>query len=163
MPATRYPSTEPRPRRLTIDSGPSGPTSASPSFGFSSSEGGSSFECRLDAAGFQPCTSPKSYSGLTLGPHSFDVRAIDPVGNTDASPASRAFSVDPAVVEPDCSEAEQKVKKAKKKVKKAKKKVKRAKGKRAKKKAKKQLKKAKKQLRKAKKQLQTCLAAGTAS
>ena len=161
----------------TIVSGPTGPTGPSPSFGFSSTESGSTFECKLDLESFQPCTSPKAYSGLTDGAHSFEVRATDPVGNTDASPASRAFSVDPAIVEPDCAAAEekvkqakQKVKKAKKKVKKAKKKVKKAKSKTAKKKAKKQLKKAKKQLKKAKKQLkkannqlQTCLEAGTAS
>ena len=161
----------------TIVSGPTGPTGPSPSFGFSSTEGGSTFECRLDLGSFEPCTSPKAYSGLTDGPHSFEARATDPVGNTDASPASRAFSVDPAIVEPDCAaaeqkvkEAKQKVKKAKKKVKKANKKVKKAKSRTAKKKAKKKvksakkkLKKAKKQLKKAKNQLQTCLEAGTAS
>ncbi len=79
----------------TIDSGPSGPTNnASPSFGFSSNEGGSTFECRLDTGSFAPCTSPKSYSGLADGAHSVEVRATDAAGNTDASPASRAFTVD---------------------------------------------------------------------
>ncbi len=79
----------------TIDSGPSGTTSdASPSFTFSSSEAGSSFECRLDAGAWQGCSSPKSYSGLADGSHTFEVRATDAVGNTDPSPASRSFDLD---------------------------------------------------------------------
>ena len=85
----------------TIDSGPSGPTNdASPSFSFSSSESGSSFECRLDStqeADFRPCDSPTSYSSLADGPHSFEVRATDPAGNVDPTPASRSFTVDTAV------------------------------------------------------------------
>ncbi len=82
-----------------IDSGPSGPTNdATPSFSFSS-EGGASFECRLDSsqeADFQPCGSPKSYGPLPDGSHTFEVRATDSVGNTDPTPASRGFTVDTA-------------------------------------------------------------------
>ena len=82
----------------TIESGPSGPTNdASPSFTFSSSEPQSTFECRLDStleADFQACDSPKSYTSLTDGSHVFEVRATDPAGDTDATPASRSFTVD---------------------------------------------------------------------
>jgi Bacterial TSP3 repeat len=79
----------------TIDSGPSGTVaSGSASFGFSSSEAGSSFQCRLDAGTWGSCTSPKAYSSLTNGSHTFDVRATDGAGNTDASPASRTWTVD---------------------------------------------------------------------
>jgi hypothetical protein len=79
----------------TIDSGPSGTVgSASASFGFSSDESGSSFECKLDGAGFAPCTSPQNYSGLSDGPHTFSVRAKDAAGNADSTPASRTWSVD---------------------------------------------------------------------
>jgi N-acetylglucosamine-6-sulfatase len=81
----------------TIDSGPSGPTNdPSPSFTFSASEPGSTFECRLDStleAGFQACTSPKSYGSLPEGSHTFEVRATDPAGSTDPTPASRSFTV----------------------------------------------------------------------
>lgn len=81
-----------------IDSGPSGPTSsASPSFGFSASETGAQFDCRLDSSdpsAWQSCSSPKSYSGLDQGPHTFEVRARDAAGNIDQTPATRSFTVD---------------------------------------------------------------------
>src|ERR1044072_3793738 len=41
-------------------------TSTSASFGLSATEAGSSFECKLDSAGWAGCTTPKAYSGLTL-------------------------------------------------------------------------------------------------
>ena len=150
-PASRSFTVDTQAPSTMIDSGPSGETTdPSPSFGFSSSEGGSSFECRLDSAGFQPCTSPESYSGLAYGPHSFEVRSTDPAGNTDATPASREFTV---TSDSACDKAEKKFKSAKKKVKSTKKKLKKAKGRSAKKRAKKQCKKAKQQYTKAKKHL----------
>ena len=60
----------------------------------STSEGGSSFECDLDNAGWSSCPSPQTYNGLADGEHSFEVRAVDAVGNTDPTPASRSFSLD---------------------------------------------------------------------
>jgi hypothetical protein len=81
----------------TIDSGPAGPTNDStPTFAFSSSEPGSSFQCRIDAAGFAPCSSPLTTAPLADGPHSFEVRATDKAANADQSPALRSFSVDTA-------------------------------------------------------------------
>jgi hypothetical protein len=88
----------------TIDGGPAGPTNdATPTFTFSSSET-STFECRVDVAAFTACTSPVTTAELSDGAHTIDVRATDSAGNRDASPASRAFTVDttppavPAVV-----------------------------------------------------------------
>jgi hypothetical protein len=79
----------------TVDSGPAGPTNDStPTFAFSSSEPGSTFQCRIDAASFSACSSPLTTAPLADGPHSFEVRAIDKAANTDQSPASRSFSVD---------------------------------------------------------------------
>jgi Bacterial Ig domain len=79
----------------TITAGPSGTiNSSSASFSFSSSEAGSSLQCRLDAGSWASCSSPKAYSGLADGAHTFDVRATDAAGNPDATPDSRSFTVD---------------------------------------------------------------------
>ncbi len=84
----------------TINSGPSGLTANNdPSFGFSSDEAGSSFECRLDGPGsateaFASCTSPRSFTNLADGDYTLRVRATDEVSNTDPTPATRSFTVD---------------------------------------------------------------------
>jgi hypothetical protein len=79
----------------SITASPSDPSNdPNPSFSFSSSEGGSSFQCQLDAGGWSACTSPKSHSGLSAGSHTFEVRATDAAGNTDASPASYPWTID---------------------------------------------------------------------
>jgi hypothetical protein len=82
------------PPDTTITSGPAASTSSTgATFAFSSTEAGSTFQCRVDAAAYAPCSSPKSYTGLAVGSHSFSVRATDAAGNTDASPAVRAWTV----------------------------------------------------------------------
>jgi hypothetical protein len=55
------------------------------------SEAGASFACRLDAAAWQPCTSPKVVGSLRGGRHIFEVRATDAARNTDATPARRSW------------------------------------------------------------------------
>lgn len=62
-------------------------------FKFSSSEYGSSFECKLDKGAFKRCTSPRKYRHLETGKHKFQVRAADQAGNTDATPAKFGFRV----------------------------------------------------------------------
>jgi len=77
-----------------ITGGPSGTvTSTAASFTFSASEPGATFACSLDGGGFQPCNSPQTYSGLTDGSHSFQVRATDPAGNADQTPAAQSWTV----------------------------------------------------------------------
>ena len=83
------------PPDTSIDSGPSDPSaSASASFSFSSSEAGSTFECQLDSGGFSACTNPKTYTGLSDGSHTFQVRATDAASNVDATPATYAWTID---------------------------------------------------------------------
>ena len=85
----------------TITSGPTGTTTDStPTFGFSSSEPSSSFECRFDSAAFAPCSGPGAThtpaTALSVGAHTFEVRAIDQAGNVDQTPASGSFTISTA-------------------------------------------------------------------
>jgi hypothetical protein len=88
------PDPDETPPNTMISSGPSGSTtSTSASFAFSSTEPTSTFECKLDAGDFATCSSPRSYSGLNAGQHTFSVRATDAAGNVDQSPATAAWTV----------------------------------------------------------------------
>jgi hypothetical protein len=78
----------------TLGPGPPASTKAtSATISFSDSEPGVSFSCKLDTAAFASCSSPKSYSGLGDGLHTFQVKARDAAGN-DSSVASRSWTVD---------------------------------------------------------------------
>jgi hypothetical protein len=78
----------------SILSGPANPTTArSASFTFSSTESPSTFACTLDGGAPEACTSPKSYSGLGIGSHTFTVTATDASNNADLSPASATWQV----------------------------------------------------------------------
>ncbi|MEK6273460.1 MAG: Ig-like domain-containing protein [Actinomycetota bacterium] len=94
----KFHETDTSPPDTTIDTGPSGLTNdTSPSFTFSSTDPSllsPGFECSLDAAEWASCTSPKAYSSLSDGAHTFQVRAVDAAGNPDPSPASQSFTVD---------------------------------------------------------------------
>ncbi|MDQ3890478.1 MAG: Ig-like domain-containing protein, partial [Actinomycetota bacterium] len=92
LPAFTVDATAPSPP--TLDSTPPDPASATAvTFRFSGGEAGLVFLCQLDAQGFSPCASPKSYSGLAEGAHRFQVMARDAAGN-ESAPASYAWSVD---------------------------------------------------------------------
>ncbi|HYT09545.1 MAG TPA: DNRLRE domain-containing protein, partial [Mycobacteriales bacterium] len=79
----------------SLDSGPSGTVaSRSASFAFSSDKAGSTFQCSLDGAAFEACTSPQAYTGLAEGGHSFAVYAVDSLGHVDPTPATRTWTVD---------------------------------------------------------------------
>ncbi len=126
---------------------------------FTSTEAGSSFQCALDSGAFASCTSGQALT-LASGPHSVTVKATDPAGNTDASPASVTFSAyDCPTLNAAAQAAASQVTTAQTKV---------AKAKKALKKAKKthnatKIKKAKKKLKKAKAELKTAQAAATAA
>jgi hypothetical protein len=73
-----------------ITSGPSGAVSDhDATFEFVSTPPGASFTCSLDGAAFTPCTSPKTYTGLSDSAHVFSVSAD---GGTTT--ASRTWLVD---------------------------------------------------------------------
>jgi hypothetical protein len=84
----------------TIDTGPSGSVSSTTgTFTFSSPDATATFECRLDGGSFAACTTPLTTGVLAQGPHTLEVRAKDTVGNVDATPATRTWTVD--TVAPD--------------------------------------------------------------
>ena len=90
------------PANTTITSSPPAASSSTgTSFSFTASDAGPGFECRLDGAAFADCSSPKSYTGLTEAPHTFEVRAEDAAGNLDPTPATHAWTVD--LTAPDTS------------------------------------------------------------
>ena len=62
-------------------------------FKFKSSRPHSTFECRLDKTAWRACVSPKKVKDLDRGQHKFRVRAIDPAGNVDPTPARDSFKV----------------------------------------------------------------------
>jgi hypothetical protein len=83
----------------SISSGPSSSTTATTAaFSFSGTDnvtpaGSLTFQCSLDGAAYVSCTSPKAYSGLSVGSHTFNVKATDQAGNTDPTPASQTWVI----------------------------------------------------------------------
>ena len=69
-------------------------TTTSATLNFSSNVAGATFECSLDGAAFAPCTNPRILTGLPQGVRTFQVRAIDPAGNVDPTPASYTWEID---------------------------------------------------------------------
>src|SRR5205823_2645216 len=61
----------------SIDSGPAASSTSGPnvSFGFSDSEGAATFQVRIDGGSWTSAFSPKAYSSLSDGSHTFDVLA----------------------------------------------------------------------------------------
>jgi hypothetical protein len=81
------------PPETTIDSGPEGLTNqTNPVFTFHADEP-ATFECKIDAGPFAPCSSGDAFGPLSEGGHTFSVRAIDLALNVDPTPAMRTFEV----------------------------------------------------------------------
>jgi hypothetical protein len=83
----------------TINTNPSDPAPTSDAvFTFSGNDGAgvgvASYECSLDGSAFSACTSGTNFGPLGDGSHTFQVRAKDTLGNTDASPASYTWTTD---------------------------------------------------------------------
>ena len=92
----------------TIDSAPMGTTDltdATIAFTGSDNSGADGidhFECQLDGGGFAPCASPATYSGLSVGAHSFEVYAVDRGGN-DSTTAQANWTVSDAADPSTCT------------------------------------------------------------
>jgi hypothetical protein len=61
-------------------------------FAFSSPQPDVTFQCSIDAGGFNPCTSPLTKK-FRKGSHTFQVYAVNKSGELDATPASYSFRV----------------------------------------------------------------------
>ena len=83
------------PPATTLAAEPQGTINTStPTFTFSADEPGSTFECKVDSGAFTGCSSPSQTQVLSEGSHTFQVRAIDPSGNVDGSPAQRSVTIE---------------------------------------------------------------------
>lgn len=88
-------------RSFTVDTdppettlrGPQTTTNRRPTFRLRSDETGSTFSCKLDARPYGSCTSPYRTPRLSFGQHVLKVKATDPVGNIDTTPAKKTFRV----------------------------------------------------------------------
>jgi hypothetical protein len=84
----------------TITSAPANPTNqTTATFTFTDSQAGVTFVCQLDGSGFSACASGQTYSGLTVGSHTFSVKAQDSAGN-QSSPTNYTWTIDSAVPPP---------------------------------------------------------------
>ncbi len=88
------------PPETTITDGPPDfSNSSTAQFNFTSSEPDSTFQCRLDEAEWESCTSPYVTPSLPDGEHTFEVFATDQAGNSDPTPDTATWTVD--TVPPD--------------------------------------------------------------
>jgi hypothetical protein len=78
---------------ITAHSVSSGKRRATFDFTGSGGVGTLHFQCKLDSANWKACTSPRTYSGLARGPHTFAARAVDARGKTDPAPAKYTFTI----------------------------------------------------------------------
>ena len=62
-------------------------------FVFTSNEADSTFECSFDEITWEGCSAAQEYSSLTPGETTLHVRAIDPSGNVDETPAEHTWTV----------------------------------------------------------------------
>lgn len=95
-PATRSWKVDTTAPSTTLSGGPANGsvlTSTSASFRLGSSESGSTTTCTLDGRARSCAPGALTLSGLTPGTHDLRVRATDRAGNTDASPATRFWTV----------------------------------------------------------------------
>lgn len=97
-----YVSDNAGPITTILSNPPSSTTSTAAVFTFSGNDGGgpsatgvAGFYCQLDSAGYSPCTSGYDFGPVGVGGHTFDVYAVDVVGNAGA-PDSYSWTVLPS-------------------------------------------------------------------
>ncbi|HEY6728357.1 MAG TPA: hypothetical protein VI197_30310 [Polyangiaceae bacterium] len=76
---------------VTTPDDPTGDTTGD--FEFGSDDASATFECNLDAGGFEECPAIYTTPTLAVGSHTLEVRAVDALGNSDATPAVYTWDV----------------------------------------------------------------------
>ncbi|HET7444340.1 MAG TPA: PQQ-dependent sugar dehydrogenase [Solirubrobacterales bacterium] len=77
---------EPSPRTRLVKRPPKVTRSAAARFEFASDPAGAMFECKLGAAPYKVCRSPRTYRKLQPGPYVLRIRAVNAEGTVDATP-----------------------------------------------------------------------------
>ena len=89
--------TDELPPETALDGTPNSTTgSLVATFEFSGSDNLSpvTFECSVDGGSYVSCASPFSTSTLSVGSHTFAVRAVDALGNIDLTPTSYSWTIE---------------------------------------------------------------------
>jgi hypothetical protein len=81
------------PETVLVTPAPTESASPTPLIAFHSDESSATFECSIDGSAYSPCVSPWATGTLAPGPHRVAVRALDQLGNPDATPATAEFTV----------------------------------------------------------------------
>ena len=100
-PASQTITVDTTPPQTAIVTGPSGTiTEPNPTFTFSTTEPGSTYQCRVDGGAWVTCDATFNPGNLPNGPHTLEVRSIDQAGNQDGSPDQRQFTIDIPTTQP---------------------------------------------------------------
>jgi hypothetical protein len=100
------PPADDTPPQTSIVRGPAASTTATTAaFSLSSSETGSTFDCKLDGEEWESCAATPTYSELEAGEHEFAARAVDANGNIDPTPAVRGWTIEEPLPPPPVESA----------------------------------------------------------
>jgi hypothetical protein len=100
------PPADDTPPQTSIVRGPAVSTTATTAaFSLSSSEAGSTFDCKLDGEEWESCAPTPTYSELEAGEHEFAARAVDANGNIDPTPAVRGWTIEEPLPPPPSESA----------------------------------------------------------
>lgn len=99
---------------VAIDSAPAAKTDTrSATLTFSSTDGDSGFQCKVNTGLFDACSSPLNLGSLDEGEQTVTIRAVDPAGNLSAEPAVATWIIEDPVcapgfegTPPNCTEIE---------------------------------------------------------
>jgi hypothetical protein len=83
------------------DGPPATSSSGDATFTFAGNQDRMQFSCALDGRAPETCSSPKTYTGLAAGNHTFTVTGRDRWGSDDPSPPDRTWTVSPPVTDRD--------------------------------------------------------------